>query len=430
VLKPLGVLAVAGVIAVAAGTTEPAAAAGFDAFNATAHADGVGLSLSITNLLPVNELLGPSTGRTQAQFSRGNIGASAVFPNPGDLIVAAPGLIAGFGGIPNVPGYPAQVTANYPGTQHAATTISPVPGLPAGQLQANADEGGADSAASLGDTTQGSAPTTVTVGSIVTKSSAKQVSATGYAASADSRLDDIDIAGQLHIGELSSAVTAAIDDKGASADPGKIEVAGAEIGGIPVAITDRGIQVASGSAALEPVVDALVQPLTNAGISVHTTSATHAAGNGHAGAVSGSLVVEYKTVVNGFPATLRIFLGQTQASIDVAGFTADSSPAPPAVLGADISQPPALSPASATGGVSAPTNTLSSGAAPSPARPATRRLLIRTTTSAASRLNFRSVYLPLLLTSLALLAASWWISRVSRRSPPAPVSDLRSVWRW
>jgi hypothetical protein len=242
-------------------------------------------------------------------------------------------------------------------------------------------------------------------------------------------LDNIDIAGQLHIGELVSAVSLAVDEKGATVDPGKLEVAGAEIGGIPVAITDKGIQVASGSTALEPVVDALVQPLTNAGITVHTTPATHASGDGHAGAMSGSLVVEYRTFVNGLPATLRIYLGQTQASIDVSGFNADASPAAPGVLGADVSQPPPLSPLSASGPSSGPTTALASGA-PAPSQPATRRFLIRTTTTAASKLDFRSVYLPTLLTGFALLAASFWIARMARRTPPAPVSDLRSLWRW
>jgi len=213
-------------------------------------------------------------------------------------------------------------------------------------------------------------------------------------------------------------------------------VSGAEIGGVPVAITDRGIEAASGSAALAPVVDSLVEPMKASGISVHTTPAQKSQSDGQASALSGSLVVEYKTVVNGYPAVLTIFLGQTQASIEVSGFTPDASPPGETTVAGNTLDLPATALGSPSGLPDASVATPPAGLGPAGpslatgAGPRTRRVRTRTTTLAEKPIDFRGGYPPLLLTAFVVLAAPWWIMRRSSPGRSVPISDLRSLWRW
>lgn len=416
-------------------TSAPGWAAGYDFFNAKASADGVSVQVEIDNLLPVNQLLGPSSGSTEAHISRGGIGSSAIAPNPGDLILSAPGAAAGLGGIPNLPQYPAQAQANYPATPSASFSLAPAGTVPAGSLSAEAGADGAESKAALGDVVQGSGTSGISVGAVTTHSKADRSDDSTYEASAESQIENVQLlGGVLQIAEITTSVTAGENPKGGSANPGRITVSGASLNGTPVAITDRGIEAPSGATALAPVVDTLVKPLAQQGFSVHTTPAQSSTTNEQAQATGAALVIEHRTTVNGYPALTTISLGASTASINVSGYSADApaAPEPAAVEGASTSDQ--SSPATSPAGL----GTGSTGSTPATPISGTRSALPQrrgipvggVPALAAVPIDFRSGYPPILAAGLFLLAAWWWVNHQTRPGQLRAGADLRSLWRW
>jgi hypothetical protein len=415
-------------------TAAPGWTAGYDYFNVKASADGVSVQEEIDNLLPVNQLLGPSSGSTEAHISRGGIGASAVAPNPGDLVLSAPGAAAGLAGIPNLPQYPAQAQAAYPATPTATFSLTPSGTIPVGRLDAEAGADSAESRATLGDLAQGSGTSGISVGSVKTHSTSARPDDSTFEAQADSQLESVQLfGGLLQIAEISTSVSVRIDSKGGSANPGQITVGGASLNGVPVAITDRGIEAPSGSTAVTPIVDALAKPLAQQGFSVHTTPAEGSGTSDQATASGAALVIEHHTTVNGFPAVTTISLGGSRASISVSGLTADETAAPadsttaPSTSSADQS-PPAPAPVGTPPSLTAGQTTGTKGSA----LPRTRRIPVANSPAAltAAPIDFRPGYPPVLAGGLFLLAAYWWMNRRARPGALRASTDLRSLWRW
>src|SRR5687768_9628114 len=83
-------------------------------FGARASAAGFRLQLGATNFPLTPTPVDAGGPLAQASLdSLGNSQAFASFPYPGDVVVAFPGLAAGFG-VPGVPPYPFSVASSYP----------------------------------------------------------------------------------------------------------------------------------------------------------------------------------------------------------------------------------------------------------------------------------------------------------------------------
>jgi hypothetical protein len=405
----------------------------WDFFSADSLARGLFVDVEVQNLLPVNQVVGLASGSAEAHFAVGRSTSLAVLPDPGDLVRSAPGLVAGLGNIPNLPEYPAQASASFPAAPTGSFTLLPNVGLAGGQLSAAATDKKATASAGLGSfiSPAGGVPG-FRVAGVNTAATSEQTSAAGYQAAASNTVNDVDLlGGLLHIGQISSSATAAVDDTGKFTAPvATVEVAGATLAGTPVRITDKGLVAASSATALAPVIGALAAPLNAAGISVKLTPAVRNFAGNAVTVTSGSVEIDAQTSVDGYPGVVSIQLGASQASVAAANPETAAGPpvpGPPGEQAATIG--PTLS-APVSGTVPGPLASAAPtspavGAAPTPLATSTGNPIVH----ALKRIDFRPVYPWLLLSGLALLAgrrlAGWWLAR--RRSP---TSDLKPIWRW
>ena len=105
-------------------------------FSASSAADGIRVFFDVTGFLPVSPALSLGTVTAEGFVESTRRTASALLPDPGPVLVAAPGLAAGLVGVPNVPGYPLVARADDPFTPYSEA--SPILGTGAAVIRADA----------------------------------------------------------------------------------------------------------------------------------------------------------------------------------------------------------------------------------------------------------------------------------------------------
>ena len=400
---------------------------GYDLYSLTALATGVGVEATSHGLLPVDQLVGLATGTAESHFETGRVSATATLPDPGNLLLSAPGLVAGLTNVPNLPSYPASATANYPGADHGHIDLVPAGLVGSGQLDAQAGESGAAAIAAINDFVSANAGVPgITVGEISTHATSKRLNDTEFEASASSVVHDINVEGALRIGAVESTATAHFVDGAFEQPVVKVQVTGATLAGTPVAITDKGIEAPGSAVALAPIIDALAAPLATLGVSVRTTPTQQSSDATTASADGGALEIQLDTNVEGYPVHIIVRLGEANVVATVANPITDETATP-----VDDGQAPVndfVAPSFDSSGSSiAPAATQPT---PSKRSTATKR---RTTSAGTPQLidttlDVRSVYRWLALAALALVVGQ----RVLRvgAAPKGETSDLQPHWRW
>jgi hypothetical protein len=414
-------------------------AAGYDFFTVAGVADGITTRLAVKDFLAVEEFAALSTVSAESRLESNRSAALAVLPDPGDLVLALPGTLSGLAGVPGIPDYPAQARAEYPTSPRQEKNLVPDAGLGAARLLAEADEPVSHGLAFVSNMvdTVGLLPG-FSVGSIRSETVTRRIDSLAYEAKATTTTNDIRLLGGLvHIGELTNTVTARVDDGRVTASAEETRVSGAELAGTPVGIDADGFTSPNGSQALQPVVDQLAAPLAEQGIAITVTPGSVTQDGGSASAVSGTLRIELKTVLQErYPATISLAFGQAHASVDAGRITEDAGTFD-AGTGSDVGG------SDLSGGDTGAAGVLGSslGAAGDLAADTTGAALPavggsdttqagRPVAAVTDLMDFRSMYKLMALAGAALLAARWWALSQARRRPPAPRPYLRTMWRW
>jgi hypothetical protein len=240
-------------------------------YSGSAAADGISLLLTVPGAPLVDapvDLSGPS-----AQVAGDSLGTStgyAAFPDPGPLVVSAPGLVVGLLGqgaaglppinLPSLPNYPLIVTSD------AGTTPTTSLGQPPVELNAESHPGVSKASGKVGFETG------VTGSAVVASSVARlTTSDTGATTTAVADVQGIGV-GPLTIGEIKSTATMGLDANGILTPSSTLEISGLKVGGIPIAVAPQGLIVGSQTIplALGPVFNSLLKA---AGVTVEVQGA-------------------------------------------------------------------------------------------------------------------------------------------------------------
>jgi hypothetical protein len=431
------VLAVAVAAAPASGqtTSEPD---GYDFFGVSALADGVTTRVAVEHFLAVEEFVALSSVSAEARLELGRSSALAVLPDPGDLVLGLPGTLAALAGIPGLPDYPAASRADYPTTPTNEVTLAPDAGLGALRLQTQAEEHRAHGRAFITDFVDTVGLLPLTVGSIKSDSVARRIDPLTYESTATSTVNDINVLkGVLRIAQVTSSVTARVDDGKITATRDETKVSGVTIAGQPVAIDDKGFTSPNGSRALAPLVEAAAAPLAAAGVKVRATPGETTIGPVKGTATSGFLTIEFTTLIRGqYPATVTLSFGKAAATVEASGKISD-------VLGdtlGDVSGGLGDTGGLAAGVLDAAGTDLGTGTAGDlggalgtggtgslPGNLVTPRTSVA---SALTPMDFRSLYRWLVLAMGGALLARWFVVTRLRERDTATRPNLRSLWRW
>jgi hypothetical protein len=206
----------------------------------------------------------------------------------------------------------------------------------------------------------------------------------------------------------------------------KVTVSGATLAGTPIGITDEGIVGLGAPVALAPVIDGLLAPLIEQGITIKTTPASKEVGDRTATSRAGALQVTVPLDVSGYPGVLQVTFGRTLAELEVSALSTGEP--------GSFDNGPSDSGVGRTGrGTS--TWVLGRGAAPSPPGPtaagrgATTEVVSVPVGRVIEDWDLTNLYRVLLLGGIALFAAGQVIVRSTLRPVRRP-NDLRPLWRW
>ena len=400
---------------------------GYDFYSLRGLADGVTVDFNLVGFLPIEDLVGLSSVTSEAHFGVGRSDALAALPDPGDLILTLPGTLSALLGISGIPDYSAAALAEHPNTPRDVVQIVPDANLGAGRLTAEAAEDGADAEAFVGHQvdTIGLIPG-FSIGTIRTTAETLRQGPTALQATATTELSDIRLLGGLvRIGHLTSEVRVGVVNDKPTASAPVVDISGVTVAGTPVGITSDGIVGLGQAVALAPVIDSLVQPLVEQGISIRTTPARRTVGERTATATGGALEIEVPIDVQGYPGTLAITLGRATADLEVGplggagtdgedggGVSLDVGPLPGLgeSTGFDLGSP-TVTPG-ANGGAGTVTEIISV--------PAGRQI---------EDWDLTNTYRVLLVGGAALFVAGRVVVRTSLR-PIRRATDLRQLWRW
>lgn len=408
----------------------------YDFFSAAALADGITGRMVIDEFLPVEEFLSLSSVSAESRLESGRSSSLAVLPDPGDLVLTLPGTISGLSGVPGLPDYPAAARADHPTVPRDEVSLVPDAGLGAMRLLAEADD-----AHSLGRAFVSGLADTVgllpgfSIGSIRSDATSTRLDSLTYEARATTTTNDLRLLGGLmRIGQLTTMVTARIEDGRVTASAEETSISGATIAGQLVGIDASGFTSPNGSQALQPVVDQLAAPLAAAGYKVTVTPGSVTQEAGKASADSGTLLIEYRTrLQDTYNTTISLGFGHSIASVtagrvvdevlDLGGFDAGSDlisggsdlaggdAGPAGVLGSALEAPADVA---AVGG----------GADDSGTRD------LRPAVAVEDLMDFRGLYRLLAVAAAAMVAARFWAVAQARRRPAVARPNLRTLWRW
>jgi hypothetical protein len=428
----VGLAAVLFAVVPARSTGQTADAAGYDFFTAAGLADGVTSRLVIDEFLAVEEFLSLSSVSAESRLESAQSTGLAVLPDPGDLILSLPGTAAGLAGIPGLPDYPAAARADHPTAPRDEVSLVPDAGLGSMRLLAEADEEHALGRAFVTELvdTVGLIPG-FSVGSIRSESTSRRLDPLTYEVRATTTTNDIRLLGGLfRIGQLTTLVTARVDDGRVTASTDETRISGAEIAGQAVGIDEGGFTSPNGSEALQPVVDQLAGPLAEAGYTVTVTPGRVTQEAGQAQADSGTLLIEYRTTVQGYAATFSLGMGRSTATV-AAGRMVEADELGALDTGADL-------PAGDLSGGDTPAGVLGEsletpgdaalGNVPSGGDDGAAD--VRPVAAVEDLMDFRGLYRLLAVAAAVMVAARYWAVTQARRRPSAARPNLRAKWRW
>jgi hypothetical protein len=409
--------------------------AGYDFFSVAGLADGVTGRVVVEEFLPVEEFVSLSSVSAESRLESGRSSSLAVLPDPGDLVLTLPGTVGGLAGIPGLPDYPAAARADHPTVPEDHVSLVPDAGLGALQLLAQADEGSSLGRAFVTDLvdTVGVLPG-LSIGSIRSQATSKRLDDLTYEAKATTTTNDVRVGGLLRIAQLTTAVTARVEDGQVTASTEETRISGATVAGQAVGIDENGFTAPNGSQALQPVVDQLTAPLAEAGYTVTVTPGEVAQGNGTASADSGTLVIEYRTKLQDtYDTTFSLGLGRSTATV-TAGRVIDEDELIGGLDTGDDLEPGGSELAGADTG---PAGVLGSSleapadvAAAVGATPNERTPDVRPAGAVTDLMDFRGLYRLLAVAAVAMMAARFWALAQAGRRGPSPRPNLRAMWRW
>ncbi len=410
---------------------------GYDFENLHALASGVSASFDLIGFLPIENLVGLSSVTSESHFGAGRSDSLAALPDPGDLILTLPGTLSALLGISGLPNYPAAASADENGTPVDDVQLVPDANLGAGHLHADADATGSSASAFVGDqeNTIGLLPS-FSIGSIKTTAATHQLNPTTLESVATTTVSDVKLLGGLvQIGQITSQVTAGIQNDTPTSSVDDLQVSGATLAGMPVGITDKGITGLGSSVALAPVIDKLLAPLQAQGITIKTTPASHTVNGRTATATAGTLQITAKLSVEGYPGTFTLTIGQSLAEMTVgalsdssataAGGTSDLGGSAGLVTGDTSSGLPGLGDNSSSllPSLATPAPPTAGGRAPG------TEIVSVPANRAVQRWSVTNLYRMMLLGGLLLFAAGQVVVRTTLRPRRRP-NDLRQLWRW
>ena len=408
--------------------------AGYDFFSVAGLADGVTGRVVIDEFLAVEEFASLSSVSAESRLESGRSSALAVLPDPGDLVLTLPGTAGGLAGIPGLPDYPAAARADDPTQPRDEVTLAPDGGIGAGRLLAEADPDHALGRAFVSNLVDTVGVVPLTVGSIRSESTSRRLDPLTYEVRATTTTNDVRLVnGLFRIGQLTTLVTARVEDGEVTASTEETRISGAEVAGQPVGIGPDGFTAPNGSTALQPVVDQLVAPLLDQGFTVTVTPGRVTEDNGQATADSGTLLIEYRTKLQGtYETTVSIGMGRSTATVAAGRVIAEDELAASADAGTDLSS----GGADLAGGDTGPAGVLGSNldaggdvAAPADTGGGTTDG-VQAASAVADLMDFRAMYRLMALAAAVMMAARFWVVAQARRRPPAPRPNLRTMWRW
>lgn len=235
-IRRAGVASLALGLIVGASRTAGAEGGGFvGKYAGVASANGVRVTLDVTNSLSRNPVDG---GGPTAEAKLDSLGGSTAFashPFPGEIPVSGPGVASGLIaatfpqlGEVSLPGYPFYVESRHPLSPSAEATG------PGQSLAAHSDASSSSSRASGGfGTPSGSGGFSRSAASVT--STVERVQATAQS------MVQAFVAGPLTIGEVVSMATVTLLPDGQLERRGDILVSGVTVAGVPVEITDDGV---------------------------------------------------------------------------------------------------------------------------------------------------------------------------------------------
>lgn len=411
--------------------------AGYDFFSTAALADGVTGRVVVDEFLAVEEFASLSSVSAESRLESGRSSSLAVLPDPGDLVLSLPGTVGGLGGIPGLPDYPAAARADHPTVPRDEVALVPDADLGALQLLAEADEGSAHGKAYVTDLvdTIGVLPG-FSVGSVRSEATSKRLDPLTYEARATTTTNDVRLLGGLmRIGQLTTLVTARVEDGQVTASTEETRISGATVAGQAVGIDENGFTSPNGSQALQPVVDQLAAPLKEAGYTVTVTPGGVTQGAGTASADSGTLLIEYRTKLQGtYDTTFSLGLGRSTATVTAGrvvdeeeldgglGAGTDLEPGGSDLAGADTGPAGVLGNSlEAPGDVAAAVGDTSNDSGAGDTTPVS---------AVTELMDFRSLYRLLAVAAAAMMAARFWARAQAAKRGPAPRPNLRAMWRW
>jgi hypothetical protein len=394
-----------------------------------------------------------SSSLAEAELTSTSSTALAALPYPTDQVLSLPGAVAGLGGVPAPPGYPLAARADHPFTPDASATP---PGQPGATVTAHADADAASSRAdgpAAADTTGigpslptvpgvGAGGPAFTVGAVHNQADAERAIDGSMKLTATSSMSDVSLlGGAFHAAQVSSTSTVILRNGKAEPGPNDVQVGGATLAGAPVTVGPEGLVVGPQSVAVAPLVTPFTDALRTAGVGMTLTPATQQVDGPTSRLSSGSLRLNFGATVNGFPLTVQMDFGGTEVVTQaVIGDAPASDQSPADFVGAPQTTPPAdPTPLQAAGGATDPS--AAAGSTPSPASAgavasaaptavARQRRASRPVTfasAATTRLDFRPVYVWLVLLGLVAVAARQLVRRAVPKSTQPGLSDL---WRW
>ena len=305
--------------------TAAAAQQGLANFNAVASAEGTRITVVASGAVLTDTVADVGSPVAQAQLD--SFGGSTAFGSvlyPGDLVVTAPGLVAGAsGGQANLPAYPIIAIAS---TSGAPSSRMDAPGSSA---QADAVPTHATGRSTNGSSTQSGGTATITSAAEAVLDDAGSVSVT-----AGSDITSLTI-GPLTLGSVRSKASAVLGTDGSVTKTANFDASAASVGGVPVAITPEGLNA---SAPLQRLLD-------QAGLSVRYLEQQETDG----GIISAGLAVTRRQDLPGSitPVVVVYTFGRTVANVSGHPGNAPGN-APlnvPASEAPTVSAPPAAAPA-------------------------------------------------------------------------------------
>ncbi len=227
-------------------------------FSASSAADGIRVFFDVTGFLPVSPALSLGTVTAEGFVESTRRTASALLPDPGPVLVAAPGLAAGLVGVPNVPGYPLVARADDPFTPYSEA--SPILGTGAAVIRADAsatraaalarvtEAGGDDGLAGLAPINElvaalvegidlPLAGALVQVSAVEATAEETQPSPTQLIATSTAHLSGLSLLGGLvRIASIETTARVRLDGVTATAEPPQVAVSGVTVAGVPAKI--------------------------------------------------------------------------------------------------------------------------------------------------------------------------------------------------